>query len=335
MTIPIHVGNVEEMVHGRLQLQIRLDKRLELLFTVMILSDYRIPGFAVDGEDIYTQKIRERFSAVSGLNAVADFPKVWDTDINWDTIHFYALALSNDYSIRKGIDPAYIEQGLKANASLSVFTENLREFARASGFDAYYDNLETEMGGYLEKLNGIVASRPVQSILEEYLGIRFPKTEVFLSTLMKPFMSVTIPAPGGDEVYCICSRRGLEIAEENGGLERILLSAIWHEFSHHIVNPLTFGLFDDPDTLRDDQVEWCCALNESIIWAINTRLLVREKIISENDVSWMVSNGERNKAPKTRIMHDLLLEYESNRNSYSGISAFHPIMAEAFGQVPR
>ena len=315
-------------------MRIRMDKRLDLLFTVMYLSEYENPSSCVDCEDVFVQMIRGKFKQFSAHRAVREFPKVWKTGIDCASLPYYALALTRNITFNPAIHAARLHDDVSSREDLSVFTASLRSFYLESGFDKHFNLLRTQHGQYLSKLNAMIERKPLQQILEAYLGQKFPLTGVVLSTYLKPFLSVTLARAVGEKVYCICSRRGLEIADQNGNLERILLSAIWHEFSHHVINPLTDGLFDHPDTLNDQQAEWCCSLNESIIWAINIRLLIKESVISSQDIGWMVKNAVKNRAPQTGIMHELLCNYEQNRDIYPTMADFHHVLVKSAGSPP-
>lgn len=318
-----------------MNLQIRLDPRLELLLTAMQLSGYEDNMLCVGRDDPHSRSIREKFGGFCGLEAVKEFARVWEPDYCCDILPGYALSLTPGYGLDPEFDYALVREGLKPGASLEDFTRNLRRFALATGFDSQYAQLISELEGYLARLDAIIGSRPVLRILEDYLGFTFPRTEILLSTLTRPFLSVTLPQTRGETLYCLCSLRGLEIAEQNGNLGQILISAIWHEFSHHVINPLTELLFEDPDGINDAQVKWYCSLNESIIWAITIRLLVREEIISADSVALMVRNAKRNRAPQAKLMHDLLCDYEQSRVRYPDLAAYLPVLAEAFGPAPR
>ena len=310
-------------------MHIRLDKRMELIFAVLLLSDYDNPGLYVSLDDPQAKLVREKMGEYSHLPAAANLAAVWEAEINWDIFPYYALSLAGDFTIEPETDTSYLQQFIKGKYSIHQFTEWLRGFAQQCNFDKYYHLLEEQYAPYIQKLNTLLESRPVQAILEDYLGVIFPRTELILSTLMHTFMSITYPEGEAKTVFCLCSRSRLDVAERNKGLERILLSAVWHEFSHHVINPLTFGLFQDPNAISQDQVNWCCALNESIIWAINTRLLVRENIITAKDTTWMLENAVRNKDPQTPVMHDLLCEYETRRHIYPSITEFYPELLKA------
>ncbi|MBW6514409.1 MAG: DUF4932 domain-containing protein [Candidatus Syntrophosphaera sp.] len=308
---------------------------MELIFAILQLSKYQNFGLYVSADDPQAQQVRDRLGEFAQLPAVAKLPAVWEAEMDWGVFPYCALFLAKDYSLLPTVETTYLAQFVKPSASFDDFALWLRDFAGQSNFDRYFAQLELQYAPYLHKLNLLMDNRPTQAILEDYLGVSFPATEVILSTLINTFMSITHPGQGAEVLYCLCSRSRLDVAEQNGGLERVLLSAVWHEFSHHVINPLTFGLFDDPDTISQNQVDWCCELNESIIWAINTRLLVQEKIIREKNISWMLDNGVRNKAPHTPIMHDLLCDYETKRNIYPRIEDYYPLLLQAFPQCPQ
>ena len=315
-------------------MRIRLDQRLELLYAVMLLCGLDASGICVEAEDEFARAAREKFGRLAAHPAVASFNRLWKTEIDWDTLPNLALILTPDFRLDEVFDPARVQECLASGKDLEEFTACLRDFHRTADFAVHFEQLQSRLEPWLGQLNELICRRPVQRILEAYLGVDLPATEVLLCTLTKPFLSITVSGKQGETVFCLCSRRGLEIAEKHGNLERVLLSAIWHEFSHHVINPLTYGLFEDIDSINDAQAEWCCALNESIIWAINIRLLAREKIISTQDISWMLKNAEANRAPQTRMMHDLLCDYEENRSKHAGISTFHRLLSEAGGPPP-
>lgn len=315
-------------------MKIRLDQRLELLYLVMLLSGRDTEGICVEAEDEFARASREQFGRLAAHPAVTSFNRLWNTEIEWDMLPNLALILTADFRLDHDFDPVRARESLASGADLEEFAASLRDFVHASGFARHFSRLRSRLGPWLEQLNELSGRRPVQRILEEYLGVGLPPTEVLLCTLTKPFLSITVSGTGGETVFCLCSRKGLEIAEKHGNLENVLLSAVWHEFSHHVINPLTYGLFEDIDSINDAQADWCCALNESIIWAINIRLLAREKVISPQDISWMLKNAEANRATQARVMHELLCAYELNRDIYPNISAYHPVLVEACDPVP-
>lgn len=309
-------------------MQIRLDKRLELLFTIMLLSDYEDGGLLARKGKGQAERVRAHFSKYSSHQAVIDFSKVWMAEISMDTIPYYAMSLAQDYSLNPGIDLAYLEEDIPDLKTIADYTEKLKAFAEESDFNGYFTKLKTNFAPYLEKINAMLAKRQVQTILESYLGVEFPPVHIVLSTLMKPFMSLTFPGAEQTEVYAYISYPGLLIAEENQGLERVLICSVWHELSHHVINPLSEMLCERDDALREKRDDWFCPLNESIIWAITIRLLLAEGIITEKSVGAMIQNGERNKAPMTESMYTLLIDYETKRHLYPGISDYFPVLSE-------
>lgn len=326
IVLPISIAKVEELI-----MRIRMYKYLELLCTVMYLSEYETPGTCLDCEDGYVQKIRDKYKQFSTHRAVREFPIVWKMGIECDSLIYYALALTRNITFDPALHAARLQDEVSSIEDLSNFTGSLRSFYMESDFDKHFNLIRSQHGQYLARLSAMIERKTLQQILETYLGLKFPSTGVVLSTCLRPFLSVTLKRAVGEVVYCICSRRGLEIADQNGNLERILFSAIWHEFSHHVINPLTYALFDNLDTINDQQAEWCCTLNESVIWAITIRLLVKESVISSQDIGWMVKNASRNRAPHTEKMHELLCIYEQNRDGYPTIVDFYQELIKSAG----
>jgi hypothetical protein len=309
-------------------MQIRLDNRLELLFTIMLMSDYEDGGLLARNGSGQADQVRAYFSRYSSHQAVIDFSKVWMAEISMDTIPYYAMSLAPDYSLNPKIDLEYLVEEIPDLKTISAYAKKLKAFAEESDFDGYFMKLKTDLAPYLEKINSLLDKRPVQTVLECYLGMEFPRVHIVLSTLMKPFMSLTFPGAEQTEVYSFTSYPGLLIAEKNQGLERVLICSVWHELSHHVINPLSEMLCESDDMMRDKRDEWFCPLNESIIWAITIRLLLAEGIITEKSVEFMIRNGVKNKAPMTETMYKLLIDYEAKRHLYLGISAYFPVLSE-------
>ncbi|MEF3694611.1 MAG: DUF4932 domain-containing protein [Candidatus Cloacimonadota bacterium] len=309
-------------------MHIRLDNRLELLFTIMLLSDYEDGGLLARKDNGQAEQARAQFSKCSSHQAVIDFSKLWMAEISMDSIPYYAMSLAEDYSLNPKIDLEYLLEDVTDLETISAYTKKLKAFAEESDFDGYFLRLKTDFAPYLEKINSLLDKRPVQAILERYLGMKFPRVNIVLSTLMKPFMSLTFPGEEQTEVYSITSYPGLLLAEQNQGLERVLICSVWHELSHHVINPLSEKLFESDEMMRDKMYELFCPLNESIIWAITIRLLLAEGIITEKSVGIMMQNAINNKAPMTESMYKLLIDYESKRHLYPSISAYFPVLFE-------
>lgn len=319
------------------KLVIRTDFRIELLSLVIFLSDLNEKHFIVKRENEYTAMLNTEFKSFKRHQVVSKFPDIWDKGLRWDGIPQLALHLNDNIELLNQIKYSHdLQSRFKNNINeLVEFVDLLRDFANKTNFESYYKKEYKNVERYLSILNQELERYPVIPILEKYINLKLNKTTVILSNLLKSAYGITIGSKNYKEICCILSRHWLNVAIQNNCLDRILLSTIWHEFLHSIINPLTDKLFKNPYDLSETQLDWYCKLNESIIWAITLRLLIQEKIVCATNNEWYFKNAIRNGAPKTKEMNDLLVEYEKNKLKFKSIDNYYPILQKEFGQIPK
>jgi len=310
------------------------DYRLELFTTVIYLAKLDISGFLVSEPSAYTEALDRQFAPFDQHPAVTEFVATWGQEFGWCDIPHFAMMLSDELLIKNGTKLEHIADAELTDDKLKYYATLLHDFAEKTNFRAFHAIHSAEGAEYLHKLNAIVAARPLKQILEDYLGVKLGKTKVVLSNLLRFFCGTTHADKPGDKVYCFWSRYWLQVAEQHNNLERSLCSAVWHEFSHSVINPLSDKLFESFQDMTQEHMDWYCALNESIIWAITLRLLIQQGIVKDGNLQWYFDNAVGCKAPKTLKMHELLLEYENHRERYESIGSFYPILQKAFGKPP-
>ena len=318
------------------KLVIKTDFRIELLSLVILLSDLNEEHFIVKSENEYTAMINTKFKSFKRHQAVLKFPDIWDKGLRWDGIPQLALHLNDSIELTKQIKYLHdLQSRFKDNINeLVEFVDLLRDFAHKSNFESFYNEERKKIEKYLSDLNQELEKYPVLPILENYINLKLNKNTIILSNLLKSAFGLTIGSKNNKEIFCILSRHWLNVAIQNNCLDRILLSTVWHEFLHSIINPLTDKLFKNPYDLSKAQLDWYCKLNESIIWGIILRLLIQEKIVSATNNEWYFENAIRNGAPKTKKMNESLVEYEKNKLKFKSIDNYYPILQKEFGQIP-
>jgi hypothetical protein len=315
---------------------IQTDFRIELLSTVIFLSDLDNDQFISKDETEYSRILGNEFNKYKNHQAVKIFPKLWEDGLRWDGVPQLALHLNNDLTKKFQFSNELKSRFNNSYSSLTDFLKLINDFSEKSNFLSFYNKSLKLNENFLLKLHQILNKFQIIKILENYLNIKLFKQKVMLSNLLKSSYGITINVSKNNfEIFCIASKYWLNVANSNGCLTRNLLSTIWHEFLHSIINPLSDKLFDDHLNLTDSQSEWYCELNESIIWAITLRLLIKEKIVDENNCNWYFNNAVNCGAPKTKELNDLLIEYESNQSKYNNFREFYPILQNEFGKPPR
>ncbi|MCD4818512.1 MAG: DUF4932 domain-containing protein [Candidatus Cloacimonetes bacterium] len=256
--------------------------------------------------------------------------------MRWEGVPQAALHLNNDLTERFLFSDNLQSRFNNNFSNLMEYLSFIKDFSIISNFLNFYNNSLETNHNFLRELHHILNKYQVINTLESYLNFKLFKHEVILSNLLKSSFGITInDSNNNSEIYCVASKYWLNVAKNNGCLTRNLLSTIWHEFLHSFINLLTDKLFDDHLNLTDSQSTWYCELNESIIWAITLRLLIKEKIVNENDCNWYFNNAINCGAPKTNEMNNLLIEYENNLNKYNNFREFYPILQTEFGKPPK
>ena len=317
--------------------KISTDPRNELLSTVIFLSEFKNDRFINKSKNEYTDKIRERFASYKNHPAVQKYPEMWEMDLCWDGVPNLAIHLTDNFTLLKDVQFSKdLQPRFKDNFKvLEEYVKLLKDFADNSHFMEFYTKSQNDDVAFFSKLNETYNNNPVIEVLEDYIQLTLPEKSIFISRLLKSSFGAVRENPHERHIYCIASAYWLKVAMKNRCIELNFLSTIWHEFLHSVINPLTDALFEAPFDLSDAELEWYCALNESIIWALCLRLLIGKKKVDPNNLDWYFTNAVRNSAPKTREMNELLIEYEENRARYKDITEFYHILQKKFGDVPR
>ena len=318
---------------------IQTDFRIELSSAVIYLSNFNNEYFIDKSENDYSKMINHKFKTFKEHQVVLMFPDMWEMGLRWDGIPQLALHLNSNIELSEKIQLSEELQSRFNNniSDLMKFLSLLKDFSKKSNFENFYNEDLDNVTKFVSYLNNELKKYPLIFILENYLNIKLYKQSIILSKLLKSSFGATIiDSENNREIFCIMSSYWLNVANNNGRLNLNLLSTIWHELLHSIINPLTNKLFgENPFNLSESQLDWYCELNESIIWAITLRLLIQEKILSKRDYNWYFDNAIQNGAPKTKEMNELLMKYENDKVNYSNFREFYPILQNEFGQPPK
>ncbi len=279
-------------------LEINTDYRIELFSLIVFLSELD-EKYAVDRSDSeYAISLREKFLQFATHEAVIKLPEIWESGICWDTVPLLLFHLTDEFEFDPNVPiMEYLKSQYEGDfCDVIKYVELVKDFVKKSNFKQFFDSLGTSE--YVIKVREKCSELPVLEILEEYINVELPKSDVIVSLQSFSSFGTSIQTKKGRENHCILGAQSLKTAIANNNFDRIALSIIWHEFLHPVINPLTDKLFEEPFNLTDSQVEWYCQVNESIIWAICFRLLLKVGLVTDKSDDWYFSNAERNGAPK-------------------------------------
>lgn len=313
---------------------IKSDYRIELFSVIAFLSKLEGEWTIDKSDNPYTRLLKSKFTKFTNHKAVVEFPKMWDNGLCWDAIPFLAFHLTDSLSFTNINN---ISERLQARYDgdfneITEYVSFVQDFARISQFKQFFTSYKQDE--FIEEINNKASEYPIINILENYLNLELNSFTVIVSNLFISSFGVTLKIENRKQIYCVMSRYSLKISQKTNGFDRILLSIIWHEFLHSIINPLSDKLFNNPLEMTDNQVKWYCKLNESIIWAITFRLLLKERIVIEKDEEWYFKNALNNGAPKAKEMSFLLIEYENDESKYNSFEDYYPILQQEFGNLP-
>jgi hypothetical protein len=91
----------------------------------------------------------------------------------------------------------------------------------------------------------------------------------------------------------------------------------------------------DPLKKTEVQWKWFCELNESIIWAIVFRLLIKTGLLREEHSDWYFKNALNNRAVKCKEMHDVIVQHERGGVMVSDFLSVYNLMQKKNGTCPQ
>jgi len=281
-------------------------------------------------------ELEKRFGSFRNHPAVTEYPKLFELDFYGEGLIETVFYLDNDFKLS---EDAFNDTELKSMYESSLpeiiaYLEHVKDLFVKTEFEKFIREQEVVHQDLINAIIKTMTDKPLNSILEDYLGVKQPKQRFVLSLLLRPFLGFPHCENGERESILIISRMLLERAIQYNYFERNVIACFWHEFSHPVINPLTDVLFDNSHDMSDEQRAWYCTVNESIIEGINLRLKLREKVINQDFIEQSITNSIRNGALKIRECADLLEKYEKNRDKYPDIGAFYPEFLPIFGEKP-
>ena len=314
-------------------ISVHVDPRIELLTAVQLFTSWRKHGIWRKGYPYMRDMIRffERYRA---HRAIRLFEKLLKIGFNYDAPVGLMIHLSNPPELKIIVPLSeYLIKRAHGVQLLQEFIEALRNFSIKSNFIKFWEEhlsfyrIIEEMALSKLRLKSVVRS------LEEYFGVRQHGYHVILAPLFYGNYGYRIKVNSLFDIYAILGPR--EIREDLP----VFGAALFHEFAHSFVNPLTekfSNQFKNGDILFKPIANrmmalaygnWETIVNEHVIRAIDIRVNAR------GEAEGILNTEERRGFIYIRPIYNLLEKYEKQRDRYQTFRDFYPNIVELFNAI--
>lgn len=310
---------------GVSKFSVKVDKRIELLSAVQLFTSWRKIGIWEKNYK-YLEDMENFFKPYSEYKAIKLCEKLIQTGFNFDAPVGFMMHLSEppELSIVVPFSEYHVRRAKKSGGSLVLneFVGALRDFSTKSNFEDFW-NSHIEFYKKVEEIasSNIKLEDTVRK-LEQYFGLEQEEYHVILAPVFLGNYGYSIKVNSKSIIYAfLCPR---EVKENTPIFE----AALFHEFAHSFVNPITEKFrkeVDETKTLSEPIMnrmrklaygDWITVVNEHIIRAIEPRVYP--------DEIYIVDSSEKMGFIYIRPIFNLLTKYEQNRNQYRTFEDFYP-----------
>lgn len=318
-----------------------VDPRIELMGVVQLLNDYRL---TTRYDFLYKQDARTYFARYQEHPAVTMFKEMSQANFNFDAVPKAMLALSKppEMALRAPFPGDALARAGGAE-KLDAYVEALRDFARESQYEAFFDAHQGTFDQVLERARPAVDD--AMEVLRRYAGVKLEGSTIILGMLLHHggFSATIEPASGTTEVYALMGPVGGEQGLPAFGSARRMAVLAWHEFSHTFVNPLTtahrgelekYAALYQPiakEMARQAYPNWNIAVSEHVVRAITTRLAYLEE--GEETGAKALEGEEKRGFIYVAALVERLKQYEAARQVYPTLADFYPQLIDVFREA--
>ena len=194
---------------------IETDFRVELLSTVIFLSNLDNDKFISRDETDYSRLLSKEFNNFKTHQAVIMFPKLWEEGLRWDAVPLFALHLNNDLTKRNQFSDELKSRFNNHFFYLTDYLKLLNDFSNKSNYLRFYNKSLKLNESFLLELHQILNKFQVIKILENYLNIKLFKQKVILSNLLKSSFGFKInDLKKNSQIFCVASKYWLNVAKK-------------------------------------------------------------------------------------------------------------------------
>jgi tetratricopeptide (TPR) repeat protein len=231
------------------------------------------------------------------------------------------------------------------DAELERWLQSLRDFARDSKFQAFFDAKSGLLAPDLERLKREIEKADYIGKIETYTGLPFVGRYAFV---LSPFIScdtgANIVQRGEDGLADIISVVGPTDHPAPGDAVSCtyprLHARIWHEAAHGVLDNVTELYGEDIAKKQPPQQEatreyqnWMHHVREHMVRSVMLRLVARE--ISEELSDEELTHEEECGLPHLRAFKKRIAEYEAGRKKYPTFADFYPRLLDALPSAPK
>lgn len=320
-------------------IEIRVDRRTELLGIIQIISNYRkkYPKLLEKcGNKEYIEEIEKKFNSFKDHKVI----KLFDTIVSNNNFGYDApvalfLQLNDDFTYDELEEYPY-KTRLNSDNNVIELLKLLPDFAKEIDFNKFYQSNNSRYEKLISCVKNQIEDYKIIEYIKKYYNL--PTDKKFIVNLI-PFQTNSNYGSGNkNSIYSniSCRRESSKESEIYLGRNKFnyLPCLLHHEFSHSYINPLTdkYNLIDENDDIFSDIFDQMdkkaygsviTIINEHIIRA----LTLRYKLHVTNDIE------NYNKGIKIeeelgfiyiKNIIDALIIYENSRDKYKNIDEFYP-----------
>ena len=324
-------------------LNFSIDPRMELLASIEFLSNGIDIGFGPLNklESTYKKEFVEYFSPFKNHPIIEFYSKMITTmSFNLDATGAVMFNLTNPPQL----EPIYpfdqsLIQRAKGKPQLDEFLKLLREFAKETKFTSFFEGHEQAFRKIIENTQKELKAEDVVEPLESYYGMKQHSYTALLVPLFREGGGNGFRIKYNKETYDAYAIIGPdEVKDTLAYFTSRKLYILWHEFSHHFIDPITIKLgkeleprFSPLYTPMKGYPNWFCTVNEYLIRAVTARIHSIKN--GDNNISEILEGERKQGFVFIYDIYDKLKDYETNRSTYPTFKEFYPEIVKTLEQT--
>lgn len=326
---------------GIMNIEVKVDKRTELLGVIMLLSKYneKYPQLLEEcNNKEYREKVFETFDKYKNEKAIKLFNKIINKlSFNYDAPVSLFLQLNEDFSYDElDVYPFYNRLG--QSPIVLDFLKELPSFSKKINFEEYYKSNKDFYMSIIQSSKERIFADSIDSFMNYFYKIDLSDRK-FIINLM-PYG--TRGNYGTHFKNTVCSNVGLKGGESITFIEEDDFGTLpLHEFSHSIINPLTDKYSDISNEFFSDIMG---IMSKKAYGATNT--IINEHVIRSIEIVYLrkflkenkVADCEQVRQNKRGFKYidfcvEQLEKYFDNVDKYKDFEEFYPTFLSNFKQL--
>ena len=325
------------------ELEIRVDRRTELLGIIQIISDYKktYPHLLKKlGNKKYVEEIEQKFSMYKDHKVIKLFNEiVANNNFGYDApVHLF-LQINDDFTFTTLEDYPF-KTRLNSDPKVLELLRLLPSFAQEIGFEKFYNGNNDRYLKYVNNIKKNLGEVDIIASLNDYYNI--PNQNKFVVNLIPWQTGGNYGTRNETEIHsniCVAyNSTNDENAYSDDKEKTYYGSLLHHEFSHSFINPLTdkYAIIKEDDPIFSDIAD---IMKEQAY--SNNATIINEHIIRALTIRWGYLRNRkddlynrRTEREKERgfiyienILNSLIF-YEENRDEYPNLDSYYPIIIE-------